>query len=134
MIRYLLDTNHLSAALNLDDRVWSRIREKSPSGARFATCVPVLCELEVGLRQTNRQKDNHRRLRKILRSVRIWNTSLDSVAYHADIFEELRTKGRAMSFVDMTIAALARQMKAIIVTTDRDFEALPDITRENWLV
>jgi len=31
------------------------------------------------------------------------------------------------------LAALCRQQRLILLTTDRDFEALPDIRVENWL-
>jgi predicted nucleic acid-binding protein len=31
------------------------------------------------------------------------------------------------------IAALAYQMGLKVLTTDRDFEALPEVRRENWL-
>jgi hypothetical protein len=33
----------------------------------------------------------------------------------------------------MMLAALARQMKVTLVSSDRDFEALPDIITVNWL-
>jgi predicted nucleic acid-binding protein len=32
----------------------------------------------------------------------------------------------------MMLAALARQMKLTILTTDRDFEAFPDIRTASW--
>ncbi len=31
------------------------------------------------------------------------------------------------------LAALARQHKLIVLTTDQDFEALPDLALENWV-
>jgi predicted nucleic acid-binding protein len=34
----------------------------------------------------------------------------------------------------MMLAALARQHKLTVLTTDRDFEALPDLRVENWVV
>ena len=34
--------------------------------------------------------------------------------------------------VDMVLAALARQHKLTVLTTDRDFEALRDLQVENW--
>jgi predicted nucleic acid-binding protein len=46
----------------------------------------------------------------------------------------LRGQGRVLSQVDMMLAALARQHKLSILTTDRDFEALSDLTVENWVV
>jgi predicted nucleic acid-binding protein len=33
----------------------------------------------------------------------------------------------------MILAALARQHKLTILTTDRDIEALPDLQVENWV-
>jgi predicted nucleic acid-binding protein len=47
---------------------------------------------------------------------------------------ELRRLGRVLSQVDMTLVALARQHKLIVLTSDRDFEALADLTVENWTV
>jgi len=34
----------------------------------------------------------------------------------------------------MLLAALARQRSLTLLTSDRDFEAQPDIHTENWLV
>jgi hypothetical protein len=39
-----------------------------------------------------------------------------------------------LSQVDMILAALARQHKLTILTTDRDFEVLTDLRVENWVV
>lgn len=36
--------------------------------------------------------------------------------------------------VDIMIASLARQMNLTVLTTDRDFEAIPDIQVEDWSV
>jgi predicted nucleic acid-binding protein len=33
----------------------------------------------------------------------------------------------------MMLAALARQHKLIVLTTDHDFEALPDLALEDWV-
>jgi predicted nucleic acid-binding protein len=45
---------------------------------------------------------------------------------------ELRRSGRVLSQVDIMVAALARQMKLTILTTDGDFEALSDIEMADW--
>jgi predicted nucleic acid-binding protein len=34
----------------------------------------------------------------------------------------------------MMLAALCRQRDLTLLTTDRDFEALPDISVENWTI
>ena len=48
-------------------------------------------------------------------------------------FDELRRRGRALSQVDILLAALARQINATLLTSDGDFDALPDLNVENWL-
>jgi predicted nucleic acid-binding protein len=45
----------------------------------------------------------------------------------------LQSAGRALSQVDILRAAMARHRKATLLTTDKDFHALPDIQTEDWL-
>jgi len=53
---------------------------------------------------------------------------------YAEVYHELQKAGRALSQVDMLLAALARHLNATLLTTDEDFQALPDIQTDNWLV
>jgi len=53
--------------------------------------------------------------------------------HYGAVYVELRREGRVLSQVDMMLAALARQHKLIVLTTDRDFEALTDLRVENWV-
>ena len=46
---YLLDCNHLSAAMRKVSPVRERIHQGRRAGHRFISCYPVLCELEVGI-------------------------------------------------------------------------------------
>ena len=48
---YLLDTNPLGAAVAKDSAVRHRLIAGRRGGARFGTCVPVLCEQEAGAQQ-----------------------------------------------------------------------------------
>jgi predicted nucleic acid-binding protein len=43
-------------------------------------------------------------------------------------------QGRVLSQVDMMLAALARQHRLTLLTTDRDFEVLTDLRLENRIV
>jgi len=52
---------------------------------------------------------------------------------YAEIYHDLRARGRVLSQVDMMLAALSRSLDATLLTDDRDFEALPDLRIENWL-
>jgi hypothetical protein len=55
MARYLLDTNHLGAALDARSTIRERIFQSRQAGHRFGTYVPVLCEPEIGLLHRRRR-------------------------------------------------------------------------------
>jgi predicted nucleic acid-binding protein len=38
-----------------------------------------------------------------------------------------------LSFADITIAAMALNKRVKVLTSDRDFDALPEVQTENWL-
>ena len=132
MADYLLDCNHLSAALRKVSPVRERIHQERRAGHRFISCHPVLCELEVGIQQTPKPEENRRRLAQLLRHVRLWPLDAETTRLYGAVYIELRHLGRALSQVDMLLAALARQHRLTVLTTDRDFEALTDLHFENW--
>ena len=65
--------------------------------------------------------------------VRIWPIDLAIADQYAKVYHELQKAGRALSQVDILLAAMARHMNATLLTTDKDFQVLPDIPTENWL-
>jgi tRNA(fMet)-specific endonuclease VapC len=93
----------------------------------------VLCELEVGIQQTSKQEEYRRRLLQLMRHIRLWSLDCDTALLYGAVYIELRRQGRVLSQVDMILAALARQHKLTVLTTDRDFEALTDLRIENWV-
>jgi tRNA(fMet)-specific endonuclease VapC len=131
---YLLDCNHLSAATRSVSVVRERIHQGRRSGHRFVSCHPVLCELQAGIQQTSKPDDNRRRLAHLLRHVRLWPLDTETTRVYGAVYIELRRTGRALSQVDMMLAALARQHKLVVLTTDRDFEAIPDLAVQNWVM
>lgn len=133
MSDYLLDCNHLSAALRKVSPVRERIQQSHRAGGRFVSCSFVLCELEAGIQQTPKPEESRRRLTQLLRHVRLWPVDADASRLYGAVYNELRRQGRVLSQVDMVLAALARQPKLTVLTTDRDFEALTDLRFENWV-
>jgi tRNA(fMet)-specific endonuclease VapC len=133
MADYLLDCNHLSAAIRRVSPVRDRIHRERRAGHRFVSCHPVICELEVGIQQTPRPDENRRRLAQLLRHVRLWPLDAETARLYGAVYIELRCLGRVLSQVDMVLAALARQHGLTVLTTDRDFEALTDLRIENWV-
>ncbi len=134
MIRYLLDTNHLADAVRRVSRIRDHIRRRCRAGDRFGTCGPALCELEAGIQQTSQPAAVRRRLNGLLKEVRLWAIDPAIAEVFGAVHLELRRAGRALSQVDRMLAALARHMGLTLLTTDQDFQALPDIPTENWLI
>ena len=132
MPAYLLDTNHVGMAVDRASVVGQRIFEARLKGTRLGTCLPVLCEIEAGLRQVRHKVKYRRDLNHLLVQLRLWPIDLKTTQIYGDLYGELRRRGRILSQVDIMVAALARQRKLTILTTDRDFEALPDIRTVDW--
>lgn len=133
MGKYLLDTNHLSAAIDDRAKVRERLLALHRAGHRVGTCVPALCELETGLQQTRHRDLNRRILSVLLRHMRVWPLDPPVARVYAETFHDLRARGRVLSQVDMMLVAIARHLDAILLTSDRDFEALPTLRIENGL-
>jgi predicted nucleic acid-binding protein len=64
--------------------------------------------------------------------VRQWPLSRATASHYGDIANDLMRRGRAMSQVDLMLAALCRELDLVLVTTDQDFAALPWLKSENW--
>src|SRR5207244_11423491 len=60
MPAFLLDTNHVGMAVDRASVVGQRIFEARLAGLRLGTCLPVLCEIEAGMRQV-RHKVKYRK-------------------------------------------------------------------------
>jgi predicted nucleic acid-binding protein len=134
MKRYLLDTNHIGEAIGRVSIIRDRIQQLHQQGGIFGTCGPVLCELRVGVVLCKDAAKSQRRLDGLLQIVRLWPIDLAIADRYAEVYHELQKAGRALSQVDMLLAAMARHWQATLLTTDKDFGALPDIQTENWLV
>jgi tRNA(fMet)-specific endonuclease VapC len=134
MKRYLLDTNHLGEAIGRVSVVRDQIQQLHRRGIVFGTCGPVLCELLVGVVLRKDAAKARQRLDRLLQVVRLWPIDLAIASRYAEVYHVLRKTGRALSQVDILLAAMARHLNAILLTTDQDFQALPDPQTENWLM
>jgi len=133
MAGYLVDTNHLSDALNPVSHVRDRIQRACRAGTRIGTCLPVLFELEVGLQQIARPARSRQVLRTLLERVRVWPLEREMIQHYGEVYLEMRRLGRVMSQVDMMLVTMARAKRLTLLTADRDFEPVPGLRTENWL-
>jgi tRNA(fMet)-specific endonuclease VapC len=131
--RYLIDANHIGAALAAKGhKLRARIAREHRAGFRFGTSLTAMFEAEVGIRHHATPVQLRDRMNWLLKIVRIWPLTESMTPVYAEIRETLRSRGRAASQFDMVLAAMARTMNATLLTTDRDFDALPEIPTENW--
>jgi predicted nucleic acid-binding protein len=130
---FLMDTNHVSAAINPVSPLRERLYQQHHQGSCFRTCVPVICEIEVGIQDSSHLDAYRRQLKQLIRKVKLIPLEPALGQLYGAVYRELRRKGRAMSQVDMMLAALVRHTKWTLLTADRDYEALPDLPTENWL-
>lgn len=133
MKRFLLDTNHIGGAIGRVSVVRDRIQQLHRKGAIFGTCGPVFCELLVGVVQRKDAAKSRKRLDNLLGVVRVWPIDLEIVHNYATIYHQLRQAGRALSQVDILLAAMAKHRNATLLTTDHDFQAVHEILTEDWL-
>jgi len=130
--RYLLDANHISIAIRRPAALRERIAGRRSGGDRFGTCVPVLCEVEAGIRQLRSASDHRKRLAHLRHLVRLWPIDSDLIGAYGDFHQLAKQRGRVLSFVDLLLLAITRTLDAILLTTDQDFDAFPEVRTENW--
>jgi predicted nucleic acid-binding protein len=70
---FLLDTNHLSSAMRPGSALRERLQWFRERGAAVGTCVPALCELEVGVQQVRDPATYRKVLARFLSRLRIWD-------------------------------------------------------------
>lgn len=129
----LLDTNHVGHAVRRGSVVLDRINVEQRIGSRIGTCVPVLCEIESGRLNVAQPEVYRRRLHVLLTKILIWPLTQATADHFGEIDQDLRRRGRTLSQIDIMLAALCRELDLTLVTTDKDFAALPWLKTENWI-
>jgi len=130
---YLLDTNHLSHAIRVVSRLREQLRQVHRRGYRLVTCWPALCKLQEGIVFTANPHRYARTLKTLMKEVRIWPIDWKIVEQYGICAKLASERGRVLSTTDLILAAFALNENAVLLTTDNDFEALPEIKTENWI-
>lgn len=128
MSRILLDTSALSAFFHGHDAVAETIRRAT----RIAVTPVTLGELKTGFLGGSRPDQNRDVLRRFLAKplVRTVLIGPETADRYAQISDFLRRAGTPIPVNDLWIAASAMQFGLRVVTTDRHFERVPQITVE----
>lgn len=134
MANYLLDTNHASPLVTLSHPLRQRILQSLNDGDNFATCVPVVAETLFGIALLPRAIQNLDEWKRLKPLLSCYIPDETDAEFAAELQVSLRSRGWQLETVDALIASVALRYDLILLTTDRDFQAVPHLSQANWLI
>jgi tRNA(fMet)-specific endonuclease VapC len=134
MSGYLLDTNHASRLIMPEHPFHQKLLLEAAQGHSFSICVPVLTEILFGIGILPRGSDNLRRWGAIRAQFVCYAVHEVDAQLAAELQLSLRRVGWQLQTIDALIAAIALRYEMTLLTTDRDFWAVPGLQVENWLL
>jgi predicted nucleic acid-binding protein len=133
MKRYLLDSNAVTAFINRDVVVSTRVREARQDGHVIGTCEPVVAELYFGLEFSASREANLVRLERGLSNLRSWPFDRAAAREFARVAADLKRRGMKIQVVDIMLAAIAASLRnTTVVTSDADLHRITGLSVENW--
>jgi tRNA(fMet)-specific endonuclease VapC len=133
-MRYVLDTNIVAAALNRHPVVIDRFNQVSRNNLLFLPAM-ALAELQYGALSSQRIAENLARINRILETL-IFAPMDRPIAERFGLLKaRLRRQGLVRSDADLLVASTALEMRAILVTDDKDLRdgSISELKVENWL-
>ncbi|MCK4718332.1 MAG: type II toxin-antitoxin system VapC family toxin [Thermoplasmata archaeon] len=131
---YLLDTCIISAVMKGNKVAKQRWREAVIKGDEILISAIAYYEIKRGLlkvRATRQLSD----FNKLCQEYRIALLDKKSIFDKAsEIYATLAKEGNLAGDADILIASTAIENKIVVVTDDRDFERIPEVKTENWLL
>ena len=134
MTRYLLDTNHLSPLVTLDHPLRAKVLQQISSGDSFAIASPALNEFLFGIGIVKRSAQNWREWEFLRPSFTYYAVDAAIAEDAARLRINLRSHGRQLETIDSMLAIIALRQDFILLTKDKDFQAVPGLKQENWIV
>jgi len=125
---YLLDTNIIISLFDNDKSVIENIKGKS------VIYVPsiVIGELFYGAYNSNKQKDNIKKISQFQKDVIILDCDSITGNHYGRIMKELKTKGCPVPENDIWISAIAHQYDLVLISRDKHFEKIDNLKLTKW--
>jgi tRNA(fMet)-specific endonuclease VapC len=130
-MRYLLDTNTVSHLIKRHPQATQRLLAVPMHSIGISAITAG--ELAFGLAKRPEAVALKAAVHEFLRRVDVlpWDAAVAQT--YGRLRAQLQSEGIGLSALDMQIAAHAVHVKAILVSSDRAFGQLTEITHENWL-
>ncbi len=124
----ILDTNAVSAFF---DGVPEVVSEVERAVSLFIPVV-VIGEYLYGLLSSRERAEREVRFRGFCASCQTLRIDEDTAEYYSSVRHRLRLAGKPIPDNDIWIAALARQYGQQILSNDRHFDVVDDVSRTGW--
>ena len=124
----ILDTNAVSALAERDKKLLKVISESDSLALSFIAHA----EFRYGLLGSSRPDAGKKLLEALARTIPLLLPDSETIEHYAWIADQLKRNGRPIPTNDLWIAALARQHTLPILSQDRHFDHIPNITRRSW--
>ena len=124
----ILDTNALSAWLDGD----AEIRGPLENATRIVLSPIVLGEYRYGILQSRDRHRYEQRLRLLELEFPPLAIGTLTARLYADLRHQLRQAGRPIPWHDLWIAAQAREHDLPILSRDRHFDEITELSRISW--
>lgn len=131
---FLLDSNHVSPLLSLRHPLRQKVLYRFSQGDRFAICAPVIAEVEFGIEMLPRAEQNRAEWLRLQRYFLYYGLDGADASAAALLQATLRRRGWQLATVDALIAATTLRHDLVLLTKDGDFQPIPSLRIENWLV
>lgn len=129
-VRYLLDTNVVSYAINKKSAAVDRKLARVPM-ADLGISAVTEGELHYGAARSQ-SAPLRATIEQLLLSVTTFPWDSEAARKYGPLRATLERQGRAMGNLDTMIAAHALALGAILVTNDRAFERIKSLKTEDW--
>ncbi len=126
--RILLDTNIISAWLKGEKLIADKIDEAN----EVYIPIIVLGELYYGAQYSTNVQTNITNINKVVERYELLNTNEDTAYLYGIIKASLRKKGKPIPENDIWIATIAKQHEFTLITRDKHFNEIDDLSIENW--
>lgn len=104
------------------------------TGERFAIPSVVLHEFLFGIAIIKRAEQNLQEWESIGGRFDIYNIDGEIAQQAAMLRVQLRKQGWQLGGIDSMVAIIAVRNQLTLLTTDKDFQGVPDLKLENWYV
>ena len=134
VIRYLLDTDACIALIkNRPVSMRNRLSLLTPEEVGVSGIVAA--ELWFGVANSQKKKKNESALKDFLEFVTLLDWPCEASALYGRVRAQLQQQGTLIGAMDLLIASHALFIDTILVTNNtREFERVPGLKVENWLI